>query len=377
MTERIDHLVIGGGAYGAHIAMALAEAEPSESVVLLESNDELFGGASTHNHSRLHRGYLYPRDLGTALHSKHDAVRFEEDYGQVIQETHGSYYGIHKDSIVTPTQYQAFCNRAGLPYDLVDRGELFGEDIAAVFEVPEATISLQGFKRMVLARLKVSNVMVRTNSQAESIAEKDDGVMVGIRENESVFARNVFNCTYSQTNEMHLASGLPVLPITNDRYVLFGLDLPQEMESVSATVMYGPYGSLVANDNWGTHVLAHVEHSNVARSADVISAKPDDLDEIRSRAALALEQSRRDILPLKDAVLTSNMMHNRAVLGSTPENGVRGVYTESQYGGIPGYNVVLGGKMTGFYNAVDFALEAVEGRDNVHQRAGRLAITAQ
>jgi glycine/D-amino acid oxidase-like deaminating enzyme len=376
MTEHVDNLVIGGGAYGAHIALALAEERPSETVALLESNDELFGGASTHNHSRLHRGYLYPRDIGTALQSKHDAVRFVADYGQTVQETRGSYYGIHKNSLVSSEQYRAFCDEAGLPYELVGRGDLFGEDIEAVFEVPEATISLQGFKRMVLNRLEASSVEVRPNTQAVSITEDDNRVIVGIRDNEPVSARNVFNCTYSQTNGMHLASGLPVLPMTNDKYVLFGIDLPKEMESVSATVMYGPYGSLVANDNWGTHVLAHVEHSNVARTANVESTEPDDQDDIRRRAAVALYESQKDLLPLKDAVLTSNMVRHRAVLGDTPENGVRGVYTEAEYGGIPGYNVVLGGKMTGFYNAVDFALEVVAARDGAQQHVGRLAIAA-
>jgi hypothetical protein len=358
--ERVNHLVVGGGVYGSHIALALEEAFPHDRTLLLESSEELLSGASTHNHGRLHGGYQYPLDSHTAMQARDDVGKFVNDYGSTVQKARGAYNGIHRDSVVSPLEYEQFCDSLNLAYRKTDAAGLFGQEIAAAYEVDETSFSLSALQRLVIGRVNNSGVEVHHNTRVESITKDGMYNRVGIAGEEPLLARNVFNCTYGQINNVHLNSNLPILPITNDKYVLFGIDLPEELRDVSATVMYGPFGSIVANDNWGTHVLAHVIHSNIERTKNFASDNTlANADDLSSRAFAALRDTRQYLLPLSEATRQTDMVWNRAVLGDVPEKGVRSAFMQTEYGGLQGYNVVLGGKMTGFYRAVDFAIGAV------------------
>lgn len=362
--ERVNHLVVGGGVYGSHIALALEAAFPQDRTLLLESSEELMSGASTHNHGRLHGGYQYPLDPHTAMQARDDVGKFVNDYGSTVQVARGAYNGIHQDSAVSPAEYERFCDSLGLTYRKTDASGIFGQEIAAAYEIDETSFSLSALQGLVINRVGNSGVEVHHNTRVESITRDGAYNRVGILGQEPILAQNVFNCTYGQINNVHRNSNLPILPITSDKYVLFGIDLPEELRDVSATVMYGPFGSIVANDNWGTHVLAHVIHSNIERSKNFT---PDntfvDVNDLSSRAYAALRDTRQYLLPLSEATRGSDMVWNRAVLGDVPEKGVRSAFMQTEYGGLQGYNVVLGGKMTGFYRAADFAIDAVLGAE--------------
>lgn len=359
MKDYTDHLVIGGGIYGSHVALALQEAFPQDRVVLVDAAEEgLMSGASAHNHGRLHYGYQYPLDLPTAKQAKDDVSRFTDEYGSTIQENGSAFYGIHSTSRVSPEMYEAFCTTVGLAYEPVARSDVYGKDIAASYQVFESSISLTGLSRLVHSRLEDSAIEMYPYTTAERIFSDSEGTGVTLGDTGSMYARNIFNCGYGRLNELHRNSNLPILPITNDKYALFGLNLPSEMKGLSATVLYGPYGSIVSNDKWGTHVLAHVEHSNIARTRDYVSETGVSMLELRRRAEAALSSTRDYLLPLSEASIADSMVWDRAVLGSSPEKGVRSAYMESGYGGLPGYNLILGGKLTGFYRAARFAVSA-------------------
>ena len=57
---KADAVVIGGGFYGASIAIYLAKNRGLKKVVLVEKEKKLLTRASYNNQARVHNGYHYP-----------------------------------------------------------------------------------------------------------------------------------------------------------------------------------------------------------------------------------------------------------------------------------------------------------------------------
>src|SRR3954464_15858950 len=103
-------VVIGGGFYGARIALAL-RAE-GDDVTLIEREAALLTGASLKNQARVHQGYHYPRSILTASPSRQNYERFRADYADATYETFDHYYAIARDaSKTTASQFLQFCSR--------------------------------------------------------------------------------------------------------------------------------------------------------------------------------------------------------------------------------------------------------------------------
>src|SRR6266496_2767456 len=79
-----DAVVIGGGFYGASLALELKSR--LERVLLLEREARLLRRASYVNQARVHNGYHYPRSVLTALRSRHNYVRFRERFPDAIRK---------------------------------------------------------------------------------------------------------------------------------------------------------------------------------------------------------------------------------------------------------------------------------------------------
>ena len=88
-------LVIGGGWYGCHIALALKR--EGHEIVLNEISDKLFSGASGGNPARLHLGFHYPRSkLTRAACQEHNAL-FMHKYGFLTRCVPLNLYAIASD----------------------------------------------------------------------------------------------------------------------------------------------------------------------------------------------------------------------------------------------------------------------------------------
>src|ERR1044071_5045065 len=109
-----DSIIIGGGVYGARLALAL-RAE-GESVLLLERETELLARASLINQARVHNGYHYPRSILTSVRSRQNYDRFRAEYSDCVFESFDHYYAIARnDSKTTASQFLQFCNRVDAP----------------------------------------------------------------------------------------------------------------------------------------------------------------------------------------------------------------------------------------------------------------------
>lgn len=364
MSERVDHLIVGGGVYGLHVAAALAEAYPERSTMLVEQGSETGTRASTNNHGRLHWGYMYAENIGTARESRKNVARFSDEFGDAINHDVTSYYGIHKNSKMSPDEYEAFCRAAGLPYERSADGPkgLFGKDIEAVFRTPELTFSTRAVRTALLDRAQQAGVEVRTNHDISTITPNHGELLTVNRVGDEVSAKSIFNCAYSGINDIHARSNIPLIPSTYAEFSLFKMTLPEEARNISATVMCGPFPSIVShNEGNSTHVLAHVTHSGNAKQADISPGKQFSQEQLAKRYIRILKDGRDSLPALLDGHYNGQMTEVKSYLGGKPGEADRVVHVLSDHGGLPGYNVILGGKVTSFYEAGVYAVAQVAG----------------
>ena len=111
---QFDSIILGGGVYGARLALALRA--DGESVLLLEREPVLLGRASLVNQARVHNGYHYPRSILTSVRSRQNYDRFRADYADCAYDRFDHYYAIARnDSKTTAAQFLQFCKRVGAP----------------------------------------------------------------------------------------------------------------------------------------------------------------------------------------------------------------------------------------------------------------------
>src|SRR5580704_11832618 len=103
-----DAVVIGGGFFGCHIALAL-KGSGFERVHLIEREQGLMRRASFANQARVHNGYHYPRSFTTALSSRHNFGRFVREHAFAIVPGVEMVYAIATTSRVSANQFERFC----------------------------------------------------------------------------------------------------------------------------------------------------------------------------------------------------------------------------------------------------------------------------
>ena len=87
MTQAIskqDAVVIGGGFYGAAIAIYLAQ-RGLKRITLFEREPALLTRASYTNQARVHNGYHYPRSFTTAYRSRINLPKFVRDWPNAVK----------------------------------------------------------------------------------------------------------------------------------------------------------------------------------------------------------------------------------------------------------------------------------------------------
>jgi hypothetical protein len=128
--------VLGGGWYGCHIALRLAEM--GHDVVLWESSNDLFSGASGANPARLHLGFHYPRSKLTRAMSQEHYSEFMKQYAHLTRGVPVNIYAVAaNDSLVDfgtycqvlkgEVEFITIANTAELGLENVEGAVLTGE----------------------------------------------------------------------------------------------------------------------------------------------------------------------------------------------------------------------------------------------------------
>lgn len=152
--------VIGGGLFGTIAATDLARA--GAQVDLFEGRGDILEGASGRCQARLHRGYHYPRSDATAAAARDAAQEFAARFPTAIRTDAAHHYVIAEDSKVSAEQYLAFCDRLGLPYQIVDHPMVHGAQVTV--RVPESFIDVDVLRRLLRADLARAGVDMRLDA---------------------------------------------------------------------------------------------------------------------------------------------------------------------------------------------------------------------
>jgi glycine/D-amino acid oxidase-like deaminating enzyme len=360
-----DSIVIGGGFYGARLALAL-RAE-GESVLLLEREPMLLGRASLINQARVHQGYHYPRSILTAVRSRQNYDRFREEYAEAVYESFDHYYAIARnDSKTTAAQFAQFCQRLGAPASpapdriraLFDSARI--EDVFLVRECAFDAVKLR--ERMsrdlndagveVLVRARVTRA--RRDSACLCIAWTRDGSLA------EATATRAYNCTYSKLNEILAASGASAIPLKRELTEMALIEPPDELRNVGVTVMDGPFFSMMPYPSRpGLCTLSHVRYTPHTSWHDAPGSPPLDSDTLRGAYATRFPHMVRDaarFLPaIAGARYVESLFEVKGIMPRSEQDDSRPIlFRESAE--LPGFFSVLGAKIDSVYDVEEHVI---------------------
>jgi glycine/D-amino acid oxidase-like deaminating enzyme len=362
MATRYDIAIVGGGFFGAELAVRLGRRFPR--ILLLEREAELLTRASYHNQARVHNGYHYPRSFLTALRSRVNYPRFKSEYADCIADSFAKYYAVaRKFSKVTAGQFHAFCRRIGAPC-VPATGSIrrwFNFDlIEELFRVEECAFDACRLRARVWGKLNDAGVTVALQTTATRLAGRNGclELIAAGPDGEAAFeAEHVFLCTYANLNGILRASGLPVIPLKQELTEMALVEVPEPLRSMGITVMCGPFFSCMPFPARALHSLSHVRYT----PHDAWFDGPSDDVDVPARFAAATKQthyplmirdSARYLPSLAESRYVDSLWEMKTVLPRNEADDGRPILFRPHHG-LTNVHCVLGSKIDNIYDALD------------------------
>jgi glycine/D-amino acid oxidase-like deaminating enzyme len=358
-----DAVVIGGGFYGATLALELRR--KMGRVALVEREPSLLKRASYSNQARIHNGYHYPRSILTALRSRQSYNRFCDDYPDAIAGDFTTVYAVARRlSKVNAQQYERFCRRIGAdiapaPKEIRD---LFDDDlIEAAFVVNEFAFDAVAIARALDDSLARAGVKVMTGCEASAI-ETGSPNLVHTRDFTTdwpvtLAAVNVFNCTYSATNRILSASNLPLLPLRHELAELALVEVPEHLKNIGITVMDGPFFSVMPFPATGHHSFSHVRYTPHLTWTESATAQPIVPKNADSNFAHMLRDAVRYVPSLAGTRYVHSLWETKTILPNRDRDDSRPALIH-RAGDTKLWSIV-GAKIDGIYDLLDSIFEQV------------------
>jgi glycine/D-amino acid oxidase-like deaminating enzyme len=354
-----DSIVIGGGFYGARLALAL-RAE-GDSVLLLEREPTLLGRASLINQARVHNGYHYPRSILTSVRSRLNYDRFRAEYADAVYERFDHYYAIARsDSKTNAAQFAQFCRRVGAPASPAPESirKLFDpariEDVVLVQECAFDAVRLRERLSLDLNR---EGVDVLVGATATRVVRPGRGLSIEYTRDGRpgvATASRAYNCTYSSLNAILAASGASVIPLKRELTEMALVEPPAELEGVGVTVMDGPFFSMMPYPSRpGLCTLSHVRYTPHCAWFDAPGAVPLEGDELRGGYATRFPHMVRDAARFLPAIAGARYVESlweiKGIMPRSEQDDSRPIlFRESPE--LPGLFSVLGAKIDSAYD---------------------------
>jgi glycine/D-amino acid oxidase-like deaminating enzyme len=361
-SDTYDALIIGGGFYGAAIAVHLVRNHGFQRVRLVERESAIMQRASYNNQARVHNGYHYPRSFTTAYRSRINLPRFVRARPVSVKYDFTKLYAnARRNSKVTAKQISRFCTDIGAsitPADPTVKRLFEPHLIEEVFLVQE-----YGFDAVKLAHwandeLQASGVSVSLNTCARTIIRDGDQLTVELEHNgklEAVTARYVFNCTYSNLNQLQGEFGKLSMDLKHEITEMALVKLPPVLSEFGITVMDGPFFSVMPFPARDLHTLSHVRYTPHLHWYDQPGVDPyQKLNsyEKDSRYERLIRDVARYLPAIRAARYVDSLFEVKTVLVKNEGDDGRPILFE-KHPQLPGCYSVLGGKIDNIYDILE------------------------
>lgn len=357
-----DAIVIGGGFYGAALAVYLARSRRLRTV-LVEREPRLLTRASYSNQARVHNGYHYPRSLTTAFRSRINLPRFLRNWPDAVRRDFTKLYAIaRRNSKVTPRQFERFCMDIGAPLRRAEAGlhGLFEPRlIAEVYLVEEYAFDTRVLAARATQDLCEAGVQVRCGVTATGIRRADPGLAVDLRTAagaaEEMQARYVFNCAYSGLNQFGGDFPGTTVRLKQEVTEMALMEMPPELRDLAVTVMDGPFFSAMPFPARGLHTLSHVRYTPHFSWLDAVETDPYDRLAAYDRASRAdrmVRDAARYLPALGKARHAGSLFEVKTVMIKNEGDDGRPILFE-RHAQLPGCFSVLGGKIDNIYDVLE------------------------
>ncbi len=344
-----DIIIIGGGFYGANLALALKKYY--KKVVIIEKEAEMLTQASYVNQATIHNGYHYPRSYLTALRSRTNFPIFAADFPEAVFDSYERIYAVAtRNSKVSARQFTIFCNRLHVPIKPVAQAtrNLFDEDmIEAVFTVKEYAFYANILRDILKERLSKAKVEILLESTVTTVSEQNGQLVVTLTTGEQIAAKaQVLSCVYGNTNALLIQSGLTPLPLKREMTEVALVDVPESLKKLGMTVIDGSFFATMPFPMTPYHSLTHVRYTpqkTFENGEDHTRYKP------RSNFQFMIRDAVRYLPVLKEAKYQSSLFTIKTVLPQHERDDGRPILYRKDYC-LKNFSVILGGKIDNIYD---------------------------
>lgn len=358
-------VIIGGGFYGLRIALYLYEELGVKDITIIEKETSLMDRASYVNQARIHNGYHYPRSVLTGFRSAVNFPVFVDEYGPAVVSNFEKYYGIAKHlSKVNARQFKHFCEKIGSEVEQAPQSikDMFNPSLVEdVFKVREYAFDARKLRELLMERIeRHEGVEVHTGESVQKINLPKAGLgKIKVVTNSSVYEADfVLNCTYSNINTLHRASGLPLVGLKHEVTEMCLVELPSQFKDFSITMMDGPFFSIMPFPSKNLYTLSHVRYTpheswiddeNTSeeriKTHEYLKKRP-----FKSNYSQMCNDVVRFIPALKDIKYRESIVEVKTVLVKSEDDDSRPILFRNDFGD-DGYVCIMGGKVDNIYDA--------------------------
>lgn len=357
-------VVIGGGFYGAAIAIYLSTQRGLDRVALIEREPALLQRASYNNQARVHNGYHYPRSFTTAYRSRINLPRFARDWPQAVKKDFTKLYAIaRRNSKVTSRQFERFCREIGACIEPAapHLRDLFQQHLVEdVFQVEEYAFDTTRLAAWAEAELRRCGVEIRLDTRATAIENvSGNGLQLVVRNRDgsqdAIACHHVFNCTYSGLNQFGGDFPGTRMKLKQEITEMALIRMPPQLEGIGVTVMDGPFFSMMPFPARGLQTLSHVRYTPHMHWSDHNGVDPyQKLAEYsrETRMDRMLRDVARYMPAMRDARYVDSLFEIKTVLAKNESDDGRPILFE-KHAELPGCYSVLGGKIDNIYDVLE------------------------
>ncbi len=361
MQKHYDAIIIGGGFYGLRVAQFLTEELGQKRVLIIEKDSAVMRRASYNNQARVHNGYHYPRSVLTALRSRVNLPIFVNEYEATIINDFDNYYAVARNfSKVSARQFERFFERIGAEVHIDQKASaLFNRSlIEEVFRVKEFAFDTAKLKTTLLDRLSCIGVTIRTSEAAIKLTEAKSKITLETDKN-IYTANRVINTTYSSINLVNKSSGLAIVPLKHELTEMCLVTMPPELDGKAFTIMCGPFFSLMpfpAREN--LYTMSHVRYTPHSEWYDTDKEVRDGHQYLNQVSRVShFPQMHADIkryMPAAAKITYSgeSLWEVKTVLPRSEGDDSRPIMYLDNYGGLPNYICIMGGKIDNIYDVL-------------------------